>query len=154
MIVKVDNSEELKNIIHSKLRKFNRSKCKWLHDAVTDDINTSSRRDCNFLIYDEDKLVGGAIGFVEYRWYFLDLLYIDEEYRNRKLGSCLLHNIDRFAYESGLVGIRTETWDFQAKGFYEKNGYSVFGEIKNCPPGTVCYFLKKENASFDLRKSF
>lgn len=37
-----------------------------------------------------------------------------------------------------------ETWDFQAKGFYEKNGYTVFAEIKDCPPGTICYFLKKE----------
>lgn len=37
-----------------------------------------------------------------------------------------------------------ETWNFQARGFYEKNGYVVFAEIKNCPPGTVDYYLKKE----------
>ena len=37
-----------------------------------------------------------------------------------------------------------ETWDFQARGFYEKNGYIVFAEIKNCPPRTIDYYLKKE----------
>ena len=33
-----------------------------------------------------------------------------------------------------------ETWNFQARGFYEKNGYNVFGEIKDCPENL---FLKK-----------
>ena len=35
------------------------------------------------------------------------------------------------------------TWDFQAKEFYEKLGYEVFGKIKDCPPDTIHYDLKK-----------
>lgn len=50
----------------------------------------------------------------------------------------------RYDEDINQTGIRMETWDFQARGFYEKNGYNVFGEIKDCPPGTICYFLKKE----------
>ena len=74
----------------------------------------------------------------------MDLLYIDEEYRNRNIGTNLIKEIEKFALKEHLTGVRMETWNFQAKGFYEKNGYSVFGEIKNCPPGTIDYHLKKE----------
>lgn len=37
-----------------------------------------------------------------------------------------------------------EARDFRARGFYEKNGYAVFGQIADCPPGTILYYLKKE----------
>ena len=55
----------------------------------------------------------------------------------------LLMQIEEFAKKENLTGVRMETWDFQARGFYEKNGYTVFAEIKDCPPKTTCYFLKK-----------
>lgn len=144
IVIKKENDNEFKNIIHTKLRKNNIEKCKWLKDNVSEDINVSSIENSNFLVFDDNLLVGGAIGFIEYNWYFLDLLYVDEEYRKRNIGTNLIKEIEKLAREKHLTGIRMETWDFQAKGFYEKNGYSVFAEIKNCPPGTIDYYLKKE----------
>lgn len=67
---------------------------------------------------------------VKYKWYFLDLLYIDEKYRGQDIRTKLLEQIEEFARKENLIGIRMETWNFQARGFYEKNSYSVFGEIK------------------------
>ncbi len=144
IVIKKENDNEFKNIIHTKLRKNNIEKCKWLKDNVSEDINVSSIENSNFLVFDDNLLVGGAIGFIEYNWYFLDLLYVDEEYRKKNIGTNLIKEIEKLAREKHLTGIRMETWDFQAKGFYEKNGYSVFAEIKNCPPGTIDYYLKKE----------
>lgn len=144
IVIKKENDNEFKNIIHTKLRKNNIEKCKWLKDNVSEDINVSSIENSNFLVFDDNLLVGGAIGFIEYNWYFLDLLYVDEEYRKRNIGTNLIKKIEKLAREKHLTGIRMETRDFQAKGFYEKNGYSVFAEIKNCPPGTIDYYLKKE----------
>lgn len=142
--IKNDNNVEMKNIIHTNLRKNNREKCKWLKDNASADINVPNTKNSNFLAFDNNKLIGGAIGFVKYNWYFLDLLYVDENYRGQDVGTNLIRNIETFAKKEKLIGIRMETWDFQARGFYEKNGYTVYGEIKNCPPGTVEYFLKKE----------
>lgn len=139
-----DNNIEMKNIIHTNLRKNNREKCEWLKNNTSADIKVSGTKTSNFLAFDNDRLVGGAIGFVQYNWYFLDLLYIDEEYRGQDIGTNLLKQIEEFARKENLTGIRLETWDFQAKGFYEKNRYTVFADIKDCPPGTICYFLKKE----------
>lgn len=142
--IKNENDIKFKKIINTRLRKNNMEKCSWFKDNISEDINISSVKNNNFLAFDNDKLIGGAIGFVEYNWYFLDLLYIDEEYRNRNIGTNLIKEIEKFALKEHLTGVRMETWNFQAKGFYEKNGYSVFGEIKNCPPGTIDYHLKKE----------
>ena len=139
-----DNNIEMKNIIHTNLRKNNREKCEWLKNNTSADIKISGTKTSNFLAFDNDRLVGGAIGFVEYNWYFLDLLYIDKEYRGKDIGTNLLKEIEEFSIKQNLTGIRMETWDFQAREFYEKNGYNVFAEIKDCPPGTICYFLKKE----------
>ena len=142
--IKKYNNEEMKKTIHTNLRKNNREKCEWLRKNTPADIKIPGTKTSNFLAFDDDKLIGGAIGFVEYNWYFLDLLYIDKEYRNQDIGTNLLKQIEEFARKERLTGIRMETWDFQARGFYEKNGYTVFGEIEDCPPGTSCYFLKKE----------
>ena len=129
--IKNDNNIEMKNIIHTNLRKSNREKCEWLKNNTFADIKISDIKNSNFLAFDNDKLIGGAIGFIQYNWYFLDLLYVDEEYRGQDIGT-------------KLTGVRMETWDFQARGFYEKNGYVVFAKIKDCPPGTIDYYLKKE----------
>lgn len=144
IIIKNDNSIEMKNIIHTKLRRNNIEKCKWLKNNETEDITVSIIKNCNFLAFDDKKLIGGAIGFIQYNWYFLDLLYVDKEYRDQDIGTNLIRTIEELAKKENLTGVRMETWDFQARGFYEKNGYIVFGEITNCPPGTICYSLKKE----------
>ena len=51
---------------------------------------------------------------------------------------------ERFAKEKGFAYIRTETTDFQAKPFYEKLGYRVFGELTDYPKGHTTYCLVKE----------
>lgn len=142
--IKRDNNEEMKKIIHTNLRKNNMEKCEWLKNNMSIDINIPNEEKNNFLAFDDENLVGGAIGYIQYNWYFLDLLYIDEEYRGQDIGTNLLKQIEEFAKTKKLTGVRMETWDFQARGFYEKNGYTVFAEIKDCPPKTTCYFLKKE----------
>lgn len=151
IIIKNDNNKQMKDIIHTNLRKNNREKCEWFKNNSSTDINVLNTKDSNFLVFDNDKLIGGAIGFVKYNWYFLDLLYIDEAYRGHGIGTSLIKSIEEFAKKENLTGVRIETWDFQARGFYEKKGYTVYGEIKDCPPGTIEYFLKKEfNYAQDL----
>lgn len=142
--IKNDNNKQMKDIVHSNLRKNNIEKCQWLKDNISSDITVSNTIDSNFLAFDNGKLIGGAIGYIEYNWYFLDLLYIEENYRGQNIGTKLIKAIEEFAIKENLTGVRMETWNFQARGFYEKNGYKVFAQIENCPPGTIDYFLKKE----------
>jgi ribosomal protein S18 acetylase RimI-like enzyme len=41
------------------------------------------------------------------------------------------------------VGAWLDTYSFQARGFYERLGYTVLGEIADYPPGHTRYFMKK-----------
>lgn len=143
IIIKEDNDIKKKEIIHRDLRKSNIDKCEWIRNNETIDINIPIEEEKNFLAFDGNKLIGGAIGNINYNWYFLDLLYVNENYRGKDIGTTLINKIEETAKELELTGIRMETWDFQALGFYEKMGYKIFGEIKDCPPGTICYFLEK-----------
>lgn len=107
--IKNDNNKQMKDIVHSNLRKNNIEKCQWLKDNISSDITVSNTIDSNFLAFDNDKLIGGAIGYIEYNWYFLDLLYIDEDYRRQSIGTKLIKAIEEFAIKENLTGIRMET---------------------------------------------
>ena len=143
IFIKNDNNIILQNLIHKELRSYNRRNCKWIYDNEDEVPSSNEKKYNNFIVYDNEILIGGAIGYIEYEWYFLDKLYINEKYRGKGIGKMLIYNIEKFSKENFLVGIRMGTWDFQAKSFYEKLGYEVFGKIKDCPPDTIHYDLKK-----------
>ena len=42
-----------------------------------------------------------------------------------------------------MTGIWLDTFSFQARRFYEKLGYVVFGELPDYPAGHSRYFLQK-----------
>ena len=54
--IKNDNGVKKKNIIHTKLRKNNLDKCKWLRKNISYDITLPYYKDSNFLAFDNDKL--------------------------------------------------------------------------------------------------
>lgn len=56
----------------------------------------------------------------------------------------LIKKIEEYATENKAIGVRMETWNFQARGFYEKMGYQVYATFEDCPPGTTDYFLRKK----------
>jgi hypothetical protein len=47
------------------------------------------------------------------------------------------------AIERGCQGAWLDTFSFQARGFYEQIGYTVFGSIEDYPSGHSRFFLKK-----------
>lgn len=55
-----------------------------------------------------------------------------------------MQEAERIARDRGYVGIWLDTFEFQAKPFYEKLGYTVFGALEGLPGAIPRYFLKKE----------
>ncbi|WP_210419486.1 GNAT family N-acetyltransferase [Pedobacter sp. KBS0701] len=77
-------------------------------------------------------------------WLRDHLLWVKEEYKRKGLGSQLLKYIEKIALESGATISMLDTFDFQAEGFYVKNGYKVIGEIADFPKGHKrIYFAKR-----------
>lgn len=76
--------------------------------------------------------------------YSCDILWVSEEYRKSGLGTKLLREIEKIAVEENCNLIHLDTFDFQAKDFYLKHGYEVFGVLEDCPENHCRYYLKKK----------
>lgn len=109
-----------------------------------------SKQKTNFLWINrviEDKngnIIAGILSKM-YCWncLYVDVLWVKEEHRKYGLGLKLLKEIESIALKKGCYLIHLDTFDFQAKDFYIKHGYEVFGVLDECPEGHKRYFLKK-----------
>jgi GNAT superfamily N-acetyltransferase len=86
---------------------------------------------------------GGLTARIGFGWMFVELLFVPERLRGQGIGRQLMEQAEDVARQHGCVGIWLDTFTFQAPGFYEKLGYSIFGEIANYPPGSSRFFLRK-----------
>ena len=61
-------------------------------------------------------------------------------------GKQLLRAAEQYALERDCQNVHLDTLSFQARPFYEKYGYEVFGQLEECPPGhTRIYRPKSPN---------
>jgi len=92
----------------------------------------------------EDKIIAG-INSKMYCWncLYIDSLWVDAEFRGEGIGMRLLDEVEKIAIKKGCTLIHLDTFDFQAKDFYIKQGYEVFGILDNCPEGHKRYYMKK-----------
>jgi ribosomal protein S18 acetylase RimI-like enzyme len=81
---------------------------------------------------------------IGWEWLFVDNLWVHDDLRGQGHGRDLLARAERRALEHGCHSAWLDT--FQALGFYEKCGYSVFGTLEDYPPGQTRYFLRKRLA--------
>ena len=92
---------------------------------------------------EEDKVLGGLWGTTGWQWLFVHLLWLPEKLRGAGLGRDLLRRAEAEAITRGCGNVWLDTFSFQARGFYEKLGYTVFGTLEGYPPGQRRYFLQK-----------
>ena len=96
------------------------------------------------IVAPDGSLIAGCLAVV-YCWNiaFIDILWVDESYRKQGLGRELLRAVEGEAREKGCRLVHLDTFDFQGKAFYEKNGYTVFGTLEDCPKGHCRYYMSK-----------
>ncbi|WP_440876762.1 GNAT family N-acetyltransferase [Thalassotalea sp. PLHSN55] len=103
--------------------------------------------DNKFAVFAKDaqgKVVGGIRATAFWNYCIIELLWLSPMTRGQGVGSKLIQAAEKFALEKGFSYMRTETLSFQAKPFYEKHGYSVFGELADYPVGHTTYCLVKK----------
>ena len=90
------------------------------------------------------KIVGGLLGITYWGWLYVSYLWLDENVRRQGLGERLLSMAEEEAIRRGCHHAHLETMSFQALHFYQKHGYTVFGELHDLPTGHSRIFLKKD----------
>ena len=131
------SSEQETQFIDDKIVAFNKNQVPFTQDEGF--INLS------FNIKDEDGLVIAGINSLIYCWkiLYIDVLFVDESHRGQQLGSRLLKKVESDAKEMGVSLSHLDTFDWQAKDFYLKAGYEIFGVLEDCPPGYKRYYMRK-----------
>lgn len=97
-----------------------------------------------FIRNEEKKVVGGAMGSVFGGWLYIPLMWVEESLRNRGYGTKLLEMMEKEVVKLGCRHAHVDTYSFEARPFYEKNGYTVFASLENYPEGHSKHFLKKK----------
>lgn len=134
-IVTKSTREEIE-YVHNSILKFNAEQVPLLQEDAFIYLN--------YVVKNGDQVLGG-IKAVLYNWkiLFINVLWVDDKYRHYGYGSALMQKVEEEAKKRGSTLAHVDTFDFQAKDFYIKNGYEIFGILKDCPPGHERYYLKK-----------
>lgn len=90
-----------------------------------------------------NAVIGGLWGHTGFDWLFTQLLFVPEALRGQGVGTSLMQLAEDEARARGCHGAWLDTYEFQARGFYEGIGYVCFAELPNYPKGSSRFFLKK-----------
>ncbi|WP_278247371.1 GNAT family N-acetyltransferase [Clostridium botulinum] len=90
------------------------------------------------------EIIGGILACLAL-WHILsiDTLWVKKEFRNQGVAKQLLSLVETEARNMGCHIVYLSTYDFQAKDFYLKNGYEIFGVLEDCPKEHKLYHLFK-----------
>lgn len=137
-VIEPCEKENIKKIIEG-INIYNLSKVAALADIWTP---------LEFVIKDNNgnEIAGILAGIGYWNGLEIKILWVNETYRHKGLGSKLLKHTEAIAKVKGATVSMLDTFDFQAEAFYLKNGYETIGEIKDFPKGHQRIYLTKKLA--------
>jgi GNAT superfamily N-acetyltransferase len=89
----------------------------------------------------EGRLVGGLSAVASWGWLFVDAVWVDPALRTQGAGRALMARAEHQATALGCHSVWLDT--FQARGFYEAVGYTVFGTLEDYPARQSRVFMRK-----------
>lgn len=99
----------------------------------------------NIVEYDENQnVIAGILGGTYWGWLHIDILWVDENFRCKKIGSRLLIAAENEAKKRGCHSVHVDTMSWQAPKSYKKHGYELISELDNIPNGyKKFHFIKR-----------
>jgi GNAT superfamily N-acetyltransferase len=106
-------------------------------------LGPSNEQPVRFVARDELGVAGGLLGHIRWNWLYVAKLWVDERARGHGVGTQLLKAAEDLARSRGCIGVNLDTFEYQARPFYEKLGYELFGTLDGYPPGYRQFYLRK-----------
>lgn len=98
-----------------------------------------------FEVLENGERVGAIMGKIDvFDYLHVTLLYVEEEHRGKDVGTKLVTMMEEWAINQKLNAVTLNTFSFQAKGFYLRLGYQIYGEFIDKKTGVSRYMLRKE----------
>jgi GNAT superfamily N-acetyltransferase len=133
-----ESTSDERELIDSKLVEFNKANVPFQQKDAWIGLS--------FVLKDDAGNVFAGVNATLYCWkvMYVDILYVDDGHRGKGYGRLLMDKAETKAKSLGGYMSHLDTFDWQAKDFYEHQGYVVFGVLENCPPGHNRYYMKKD----------
>ncbi len=97
-----------------------------------------------FLRSARGETMGGLLGMIWGGWLHISYLWVDEAVRGTGHATQMMDAAEAYARERHCHAVSLDTHSFQARPFYEKRGYEVFGTLDGYPAEHKKFFLKKK----------
>jgi len=118
-------------------------------DVYTYFISCTGRLSTLFITSDSGEIIAGTVFRIfstnESSYCVINKLWVNDKYRKHNFGRKLMHALEQYAKSEQCLCIQLDTWQWQAKGFYEKLGYTIIATVpnpKNCTGGEQYYMRK------------
>ncbi len=128
-------------------------------NAIDKHIHNSTNEACSiiseqpytiFVTSNKDKIIAGAIGHILGYKHIgksckVSTVWVDENHRNKGLGKKIMDEVSTYATNKKCKNIHLETYEWQAKPFYEKCGFKMVAVAPNVQKmhGMEQYYMKK-----------
>lgn len=89
------------------------------------------------------EVAGGLWALSLWGSFYIGLVVTPEGARGQGLGTELMRQAEAEALARGCIQMWLDTYAFQARGFYERLGFKVFGQLDGPAPVFPRYFMQK-----------
>lgn len=125
---------EISNIINDGLKEYNQTKI-GPYEIIPFNI---------YAIDTQEKVIAGIKGEFINQLVRVNLVWVDENNRNKGIGTKLFEALEKYAKEHNYKIIQLFTTDFQAPGFYEKLGFTCMAKVDRVfVGGKIDYLMRK-----------
>lgn len=91
----------------------------------------------------DGRLMAGIRAYVFLYWLQIDVLWVAEEHRGNGLGARLLGMAEAQGKALGARNAKLETFEWQARAFYIKQGYAEYARIDDYIQGQYLALMRK-----------
>ena len=141
MTLSDQSDAKIRSAIHEQIKAFNNVQSE-AHRLAR---RPGSVRPLHIILRDlAGNLRGGLIADTYWTWLDIDDFWLPENVRGNGVGRLMLQAAEKEAVRRGCRYAKLETFSFQARGFYERCGYKVVGELCDYPPGSSLFWMVKE----------
>ncbi|GBQ10207.1 GNAT family N-acetyltransferase [Komagataeibacter rhaeticus] len=111
-----------------------------------DKIGSIDNRDFSIVVRatQDGTVLGGLIAQSRWGGFHIILLALDPKLQGHGTGKQLITIAEEEARRRNCHHIWLDTYEFQAKAFYQKMGFEIFGQIDGPAPVYPRYFMQKK----------
>ena len=91
----------------------------------------------------DGTVMGGLLGVTAWGGLYISILWLHDDLRGQHFGTDLVDMAEQEALRRGCHLVFVDTMSFQALPFYQKLGYTLFGQLDDFPVGHTRYYLQK-----------